>query len=455
MASVSISLFRKLQSMKGSPLLSGVLVGGVMTVAVKCIAFSKELVVASRFGTSDEVDAFLIVGALMIFLSNVLGDSFRDATVPVYAKLKEKGERLAAGLVSNMLWICFATALVVCLFVLVFRYPVTDGLGGGFSEAKKERAGELLFWLFPFAMFYGMATLLKGYVQANGRFGVSSVAAAVVPLLTIVLLLAIPGAPSATYIAVGHSVGAFFLFLIVFWAASRVRGGSILEKPRWDSFTGSAASHVLPLIIGASILEGCVFVDSVMAATLESGSVTVLNYAAKVATIVLSIGGTAAGQVLFPHVAKLVVKEEWERLVKSVLQFSLVVFVCSIPFVIFFWVAAEPVVRILFERGEFTAEDTTRVAEVLQFAGLYIPGFILALLGVRIIMALRAGRILLLTTTFLLLLNIGLNFAFMKQIGVKGIALSTACVSAASAVIHYAYFFRRVAVLRKRAAAGG
>ena len=430
-------------------LLGQLVLVGAMTVGVKAVAFLKELVVAHRFGTSDEVDAFLVAVMVPTMIAFIVGDAFRDAVVPAYTKLRINEDPEAPRLMANVLWICAVVVAVLTVVTLLLRAPLVELLTSNFSSEKQGRSEWFLILLFPFAICFACGSVLKGFLQANQRFGVSSVAAAAVPAFTILVLLLTPGPVSGVHLAISAGLGTIVMIAILVWNSTRVVDQRLLGRPSWDGPTRCVIRRTFPLLAGGAILEGCYFVDTMMATALPPGSVATLTYGERICTIVLAIGGTAAGQVLFPHVSELVAKESWKQLWKVVLRFSSLIVILTLPFVVLFWFAAEPIVRLLLERGEFVPEDTERVAAVLRFASFQIPGYILAVLGSRVVVALGSNRFLLSTTVFTLALNIVLNLLFIQWFGLKGIALSTAVVTFSSAVLLYIY--SAIQIKRRRA----
>jgi putative peptidoglycan lipid II flippase len=334
--------------------------------------------------------------------------------------------------------------IVISIGTLVFGSALIELLTSNFSPEKRARSEEFLRLLFPFAICFGVAAVLRGYLQVHGRFALSSIIPAAVPACTIVLLTLTPGTPDGILLPISASVGAILLVAILCWDTRKVPGESLLRRPGRDTQTRAVVRNTFPLLAGGLVMEGCFFVDMMMATSLAPGSVATLSYGERICTIVLAIAGTAAGQVLFPHVSELVAQQAWKPLRRVLVRFSALILALALPFVLLFWIAAEPIVHVLFERGEFTAGDTQRVAEVLRFASFQIPGYILVVLSSRVIMALRANNFLLLTTVFGLALNVVLNLLFMRWFGLKGIALSTGVVTLTSAVALYLFFAIRI-----------
>ena len=102
------------------------------------------------------------------------------------------------------------------------------------------------------------------------------------------------------------------------------------------------------------------------------------------------------------------------------------------------------VIHLLFERGSFTPHDTQRVAEVLRFAALQIPFYIIGSLASRVVVAMQATRFIMILSAVGLLGNASLNWLLMRNLGVSGIALSTVLVQMLSAGMACLYVLRQI-----------
>ena len=369
----------------------------------------------------------------------IVGGAFHDAAIPDYARVRLQNENQATRLLSNVMWACGGVFVLATFLLLLFSDQILNFVGSGFSEEQLSMSKRFLWLTLPFSLCYGTAAIFRGYLQANGRFGLSSGAQAFIPLTTIVVLIVAPSPVNPDMLPIGASVGSIVALLVLIVAAQRMGEKSFVQKPGWDSKMGAVLRHVVPLGIGAAIMEACFFVDIAMAASLKEGSVAILTYGERICNIVLAVAGTAASQVIFPHISGLIAAGSWHALIRVMWRFSALCVLSALPLMAFFWFASEPIVRLLLERGEFTAEDTRKVAEVLEFSALKIPGYILAVLGTRVVLALKGNRFLMISAILALQLNVGLNVWFMEVFGVKGVALSTAVVAVFSSVSFFVY----------------
>jgi putative peptidoglycan lipid II flippase len=113
-----------------------------------------------------------------------------------------------------------------------------------------------------------------------------------------------------------------------------------------------------------------------------------------------------------------------------------------VPLTLGLVVFSQPLIRIVFQRGAFTAEDTKVVSRVLVFLSLQIPFYILVILGIRLISALKRNSLLMVIAGVNMTLNVILNLILMRYAGVAGIALSTSCAYLVSCVLVYASISR-------------
>ena len=115
------------------------------------------------------------------------------------------------------------------------------------------------------------------------------------------------------------------------------------------------------------------------------------------------------------------------------------IFLFTIPLTIVLIAFSEIIVKILFQRGSFTAIDTQLVAQIQSFFALQIPFYTAGILVVRLILAMQINIIIMWGSACNLIINIVLDYVFAKWIGITGIALSTSCVYIFSCLFLFSY----------------
>ncbi len=417
----------------GSAMVSGFLLVALLTMVGKIVAFAKDAVVASKLGTADDLDAYMLVFGFFTFAGSVLGGGIPESFVPAYAELRERrGLRRAYRLGIQSVASHFA-ALLICGVLLATAAPwVVAWATKGFNPAKQALAVSLLRGLLPFLLCFGVAQHLGAWLRAGKTFLLTASAPMLIPLGIVIALLLAGDQVSAWTLVSGTVWGAVahlsVLLVAIVRRLPRTRSWWRCSLRHWEPGLRVVLRNAVPFLIGGVAFGSAVVVDQTMAAWLTAGSVAVLGYSDKVCAIVLAVTAGPASDVLFPHFAELVAKRDWKGLRRRLFTSAGIIVSAALPMTLVLCFFAPWIVRTLFERGAFGPQDTQRVAEVLRYAAFQIPFYILGTVAARIVISLQASRFMLAIAFSALFLNASLNWLLMRPLGAAGIALSTTIV---------------------------
>lgn len=412
------------------------------TTLVKLLAIAKELVVASRFGTTQELDTYLIALTIPSFLLNIIAGSFNSALIPTYIKVREqKGIKAAHQLLAGAtIW--SVGLLTVGTLIMLAGAPVyLPKLIAGFSPEKLALTYRLLWAISPMLILTGIGTVWSAVLNAGERFALAALVQMVTPTVTVIFLFASPA--WGVFDLVAGMVGGQLIEMTIVGTVLTRQGFSL--RPKWYGFNADlreVANQYLPAIVGTFLMCSTGLVDRSMAAMLPSGSVAALDYGSRIVTLPIIIASTALSTAVMPYFSKMVASNDWHSIRNSLKHYLMLIVAGSVPLTGFIIVFSEPIVRIMLQRGSFTAADTLVVAQIQSCFAIQVPFYIGCMLVVRLISAMRKNYILMIGSAFNLTINIGLNYVFMKWLGVAGIALST------SFVYVFSFFFLLAFVLR-------
>ena len=414
-----------------------------LTLAAKAVSFVKDAAVAHWFGVRSELDAFVLAFGLHSSIAATLATGLPGAMLPAYADTRHRlGEKHADRLALQSGFLHGLSLLVIGLLAIACADPIVKVMGHGFGDASRTLAIEMIGKLLPFLICYGMTTHLATWLRGRKLFVAASASQMAIPLVIIAMMFF---RPSLNVLVLATNCGALLHFVILVLALRRQI--SLPNIGEWEPDNAIILRNTLPFLISGLVMALTSLTDQSMAGWLSAGSVTVLSYSDKVCGIVLALTALAASEALFPFFADVVAQKDWARLRRQVFQIIVVVTCGTIPLALLLSWQAPLVVRLLFERGEFTAEATARVAEVLRYAALQIPFYVVGVLLSRIVVSLQASGFSLALASVSLALNIALNAIFMQTMGVAGIALSTACVYLVTSIVLVVYVQRAI---RKR-----
>jgi len=400
-----------------------------LSFSAKLVFMGKEILVAASFGTGDALDAFLIALLMPVFAINVIGGSFTAAVIPTYIQVREKeGSIQAQKLFSNvMVW--SIGLLVVATLIIVLAAPYyLPFIARGFSVQKLVLTCKLLYVLSPIVVLYGINIIWGAVLNAGERFALVAISPVITPAVIIFFLLLGGKSWGIMALTLGTACGMATEVALLGFVLNR-KGMSLW--PKWhgmDPHLRQVAGQYLPMVLGAFLLGSTVPINQVMAAALGSGSVAALNYGNKLIAFPIGLATTALGTAVIPFFSSMVASEDWDGIRHTLNRYSRLLFATTVPFTIILILISQPLVRIIFQRGSFSAEDTYLVARIQALFALQIPFYIAGVFLARLISSFKANNLLMWGTVISVILNVILNYLFMPWLGVAGIALSTAVV---------------------------
>jgi len=320
----------------------------------------------------------------------------------------------------------------VALALALLSHQILPFLASGFDAAKLALTRQLFLLLLPLVLLNGLGVIAGSVLNAGERFALVAAVPMITPVLTITLLLAAGPAMGINALVAGAVAGCALELGVL---ASRLwRGGFRLS---WNPASLPASARLvfaqfLPLAGSMLLLSSAELVDQAMAAMLAPGSVAVLGYGNKLPAAVTGLGAAALGTAVLPHFSRLVVTRDWSSVRRVMRTYGRLVLLVTVPFTLVAVWYSEPVVRMLFERGEFGPAATRLVGAIQAMYLLQIPFYILVVMGARLLSAASQNRALMKIAVISTVVNIAGNFVLMRYLGVVGIALSTTLVQVVS-----------------------
>lgn len=410
---------------------------GVFTGLVKFASVGKELVVAWKFGTGDELDAFIIAMVIPSFVINVVAGSFKSALIPVYIKVREQqGQKAAQNLFSGISVLALGLLTVTAIALVVFAPLYLPLIASGFPAEKLRLTTHLLWSLSPLILLNGIINVWGGVLNAGEKFALAAFSPALTPLATVIMLLAFPNL-GIYALSIGWICGSFLEVLILGKGLSKQKINLLPKWSKYDVNLNEVTSQYFPVITGAFMMCSAEIVDQSMAAMSSPGSVAALGYANRVISLPLTLATLALGTAVVPYFSKTIAQKNWRKIQHTFNYYLKIIFLTTIPLTIVFILASKLIVQVLFERGSFNPEDTQLVSQIQICYALQIPFYISAIFVVKLINSLGINHFLAWGSTINLIVNIIGNYVLMQWLGVQGIALSTSCVYLVSFLFLY------------------
>jgi putative peptidoglycan lipid II flippase len=403
------------------------LILAVGTLAVNAIQVVKLLVVSAWFGASTGLlDQYFIALNIPLAFQGVVVGALQMSFIPVYVGLLASGEKLRAQrLLSSTLMFGSLFFLGLCGILALGAVGVLNLAAVGFSESEKA-LNVKLFRLFLIMLFFnGLGDLLTAFYNANKRYFLP--AAGPVGSIAISLLWIVSFPEQGVYALVyGLLAGSVFQLLLLGF-------GTLWQKDfRLGLSTNFLSREYLPIYammlpVGAGLLLGHtnLLIDQAIASTLPKGSVSTLNYATRLHDVVTKIFVLSIGGSLLPFLSQYVAEKQFAAL-RSTLALGLrIALLMLVPVAVIVWLFGPPTVAAVFQRGLFTASDSSAVGAVWA---AYSAGLIFTAATIfqgRALNARRDLHPLWIVPAIGIPINIGLDILLARLFGVAGIALGT------------------------------
>lgn len=428
---------------------------GVAGVLVKLVATGKEIAVASVYGRSDAMDAFLAAVLVPGLLVNIISESMNQALAPTLIRVREQEgrERAQQLLSSSMSWMCLLLGAASVVMAVAARgfFPL---IASNFPPAKLSLAIRLFYGLLPIVLITGIATNCTAVLNTLDRFALPALAPIVISLAIVAGALLL-GARFGIWAMVYGTLAGSLLHAVLVAGMMEARGYRF--RLWWhgaNAATREVAGQYGPVLLSSVVSSGGLLVDQSMAAMLPAGSVSALVYANRFVSVVLTLLAGAVATAIVPYLSRMIAHRDWSACRYTLRTWVGLTALVSVPIAAVLIAGARPLVRVAYQHGRFGPHDTPIVASVLAMYAVQIPFFAVSRVYYRFLVAMRRTDLILYCGILNLGLDIVLNLVLMRWLGVAGIALATSLWTV-STLVYLRYWSRRLLAQASAAEAAG
>jgi putative peptidoglycan lipid II flippase len=365
----------------------------LLTLASRITGLVRELLMAATFGASAMTDAFNVAFRIPNLLRRLFAEgAFSQAFVPVLAAVREKEGDAATREMVDQIGTVLAYALTLTCVLGVAGAPVLVwAMASGLQQSPQgfEAAVFMTRWMFPYIAFMSFVALSAGILNTWRRFAVP--AATPVLLNVAMIVAAYWGAPwfktlgiEPIYAMAGGvllggalQLGAQIPALHRLGLLPRVRLGWSDFQRAWNHpGTRRVTTLMLPALLGVSVAQISLLINTQIASHLTTGSVSWLTYADRLMEFPTAMLGVALGVVLLPQLASAQAADDSARY-SGLLDWGLrLVVLLAVPSAVALLTFATPLVAVLYHYGAFTDRDVQQTATALMGYGVGLIGLI-------------------------------------------------------------------------------
>lgn len=393
------------------------------------LGYIREAIQAYLFGATILVDAFVVSFNFPEMIQNLF---FTGATsaflIPVCSKYLNNREEFS-DIYSLFINLAVLVTGIVSIFFLIFSTPIMALIAPGFSAEGKVIARNLFIIMVPVISLHAILSIMKAFLNAREQFAAPELSGIVWNIVFILFAVFLGRRIGIYSLALGVSLGAAAQIIVQIPYLRRngirytgfpsLNHPSVVEARRL--FTGA--------LIATSIVPINSFVGRIIGSYLPAGEVSSLAYAFRIFILPFSLFGVPAYTVLFSKISALYHENDMKAMFSHIDSVIVLLCITLIPSTIFLCLWGDVFVRILYQRGAFTAAETHMTYRALIGYGTGLLFYALSICFVRIFNAFHDVRTPAVIGLTSIVLNALLASLLMKSFGNLGISLATSIVS--------------------------
>ncbi|WP_172634077.1 lipid II flippase MurJ [Sulfurospirillum barnesii] len=334
---------------------------------VKIFGAFKEIVIAYKFGVGPVVDAFSFVFAIVQWPITIFTSIMTAVLIPIIHKIARETTSEKELFYKEV----FALTILFSIFILIVIYFTFHFLIH--YNVFQHSLFQIVF--LKYLIFYiplGFLIALFSVITMANQKHINTLLELCPSLGVILLLGCFDTYMSLVYgILVGSFIQASVLGVFLYFKKELFLPQISCTSPYWKLFF--TASGIV--LLGQFFMSGITLIDQYFAATLASGSLSILSYSDKILGLFLSLATIVIGRSILPIFSKIHVHNT-DILKLLVLKISSGLFLVGIILSVFISLYATDIVKIIFERGAFTFMDVMKVASFLKLSSYQIPFFL-------------------------------------------------------------------------------
>ena len=352
------------------------------TLASRLLGFARDSIIAALLGAGPVADAFLAAFQLVNVARRLLTEGgLNAALVPAWLRVRDTDGAVAAAAFAGRVLGTLTTALIAATALLALLMPfVITVLAPGFSgQETLQIAVDDARLMLPYLAFAGPMTVLMSLLNAQGRFALTAFSPllfniALISVMAVLLLRRQDASDAAEIIAATVGIaGLLQLSMLV------LRHGGAVATPLRVSFDAEIRGFLAKAVPGMIASSGpqLLMIAAVIIASSSPSAVSWLYFANRLIELPLGIVGVAMGTVLIPELTRALRSDDRAAVAYAESRGLELAVGLALPAMLGLMVLSEPVVRLLFEHGAFTAADTKATAQTLVWLALALPAHVL------------------------------------------------------------------------------
>lgn len=403
----------------------------LILILSKIVGFVREMLVATQFGATRESDIFKTATRIPNLFYSVVAAALVTSFIPIFSSIKND-EKKANLFINNISNILFLLCAILSIIGIVFTPQITRMFVSGFNNEDFIKTYNMTRITMPSIIFLALSGLQQGYLNSYGIFLQPALTSIIASIIMIIGMLFV-GKYGIMAAILGFFLGAVaqVIFQIPFMKNYKYKFYLNLK----DENVKKILLLSLPVLVSSAVYQVNVIVDSTFASNLASGSMSIIDYASKVSTIINQVFIVSITTILYPMLTEkftLGNKEEFKELIIKSIN---IVVIIVIPLIGGMIILSTPLVQLLLQHGKFNSNDTEITSLCLRVLALGTFGYSLIDILGKVFFSVKDTVTPMVNGFITVVLNILFIVIFVPRLGISGLATATTSSASIIAII--------------------
>ncbi|MGQ9842874.1 MAG: murein biosynthesis integral membrane protein MurJ [Spirochaetota bacterium] len=382
----------------------------IATALSRILGFVRDMVIAWMFGASWHIDAFFVAFRIPNLVRRLVAEgtlSLPLVSVIMSYRQKEEKKEIA----QKLFFLYVFTGLSLTLVGIVAAPAIASILGFGFTAHVYSLSVVLLRIMFIYCLCASFVAYAMGVLNTEGVFFMPALSPLLLNVGIILFCYIAHVYSNVMWLAVGVVAGGLLQCLMVFIPLYKT--GVRLNSERVDTVCSNMLRMIVASVMGVAVYHINVLINTMMASTLEQGSVSYLYYADRFIELVSGVFIISISNAFHPQVSGLWAKKDYKRLQKTIIKMLQASLFIAFPACMGLVVTGKVIIATFFEHGNFFSHETAMTYKALICAAVGIPAFAVVRICMPVFINMGASAFINSISMTAIVLNAVLGFALM------------------------------------------
>lgn len=405
-------------------------------------SFLSQLIIAYYFGTNNERDAYFLASSVPTYLIAIINGSIGIVFIPKYLDYysQKVSEEISSSFIISYLFSIFIFSGLITGGIYFFSKELLFYLAPTLSNNQLFLTERLLKILIPTFTISAINYTLISFLQIKGFFTNSSLVQLFIPILSILFTLLFNKTLGISSLAIGTLLGNIIIFTVLLYFCSQL----IIFNKKINLDFYIIYKIAWPLLFSGIIFRSTNFIERIISANLGSKYISYLGYSGQLYLLLTTIATSGIAVTIYPKLSQLWKVGDKTDFVNTFQKGIQTIIFITIPIAIYIIFFRNEFVAIIFQRGEFSANDTVNVALALSLTMLAFFSQCLGSIIVKVFYIANKTISISIISTLELLIYVVLTFLFLKKYSFLSLSIALSVSSFVSILVSTIFINKRI-----------